>query len=81
MDTNYLPLTDVRIARTFVFTNGGQALYLTSPTEIQRIAYSQEMTDNLQVSTRLCVCLSVCFFSHCECFCVSVHTVLYTPFC
>uniref|UniRef100_A0A673ZG14 Syntaxin-binding protein 5-like n=1 Tax=Salmo trutta TaxID=8032 RepID=A0A673ZG14_SALTR len=48
MDTNYLPLTDVRIARTFVFTNGGQALYLTSPTEIQRIAYSQEMTDNLQ---------------------------------
>ncbi|KAM9447809.1 syntaxin-binding protein 5-like isoform 4-T4 [Salvelinus alpinus] len=48
IDTNYLPLTHVRIARTFVFTNGGQALYLTSPTEIQRIAYSQEMTDNLQ---------------------------------
>ncbi|XP_064799905.1 syntaxin-binding protein 5-like [Oncorhynchus masou masou] len=48
MDTNYLPLTDMRIARTFVFTNGGQALYLSSPTEIQRIAYSQEMTDNLQ---------------------------------
>nr|XP_046219877.1 syntaxin-binding protein 5-like isoform X2 [Oncorhynchus gorbuscha] len=48
MDTNYFPLTDMRIARTFVFTNGGQALYLSSPTEIQRIAYSQEMTDNLQ---------------------------------
>uniref|UniRef100_A0A6Q2XC43 Syntaxin-binding protein 5-like n=1 Tax=Esox lucius TaxID=8010 RepID=A0A6Q2XC43_ESOLU len=48
MDINYLPLTDMRIARTFVFTNGGQALYLSSPTEIQRITYSQEMADNLQ---------------------------------
>uniref|UniRef100_A0A673XRC1 Syntaxin binding protein 5L n=2 Tax=Salmo trutta TaxID=8032 RepID=A0A673XRC1_SALTR len=48
MDINYLPLTDLRIARTFVFTNGGQALYLSSPTEIQRLTYSQEMTDNLQ---------------------------------
>ncbi|XP_030284723.1 syntaxin-binding protein 5-like isoform X13 [Sparus aurata] len=48
MDINYLPLTDMRIARTFCFTNGGQALYLSSPTEIQRITYSQEMCDNLQ---------------------------------
>ncbi|XP_019737949.1 syntaxin-binding protein 5-like isoform X16 [Hippocampus comes] len=48
MDVNYLPLTDMRIARTFCFTNGGQALYLSSPTEIQRITYSQEMYDNLQ---------------------------------
>lgn len=49
MDVNYLPMTDMRIARTFCFTNGGQALYLSSPTEIQRITYSQEMCDNLQV--------------------------------
>ncbi|XP_053295343.1 syntaxin-binding protein 5-like isoform X3 [Pleuronectes platessa] len=48
MDVNYLPLTDMRIARTFCFTNGGQALYLSSPTEIQRITYSQEICDNLQ---------------------------------
>ncbi|KAG7260499.1 hypothetical protein CRUP_006584 [Coryphaenoides rupestris] len=48
MDVNYLPLTDMRIARTFCFTNGGQALYLSSPTEVQRIAYSQDMCDNLQ---------------------------------
>ncbi|KAM4561636.1 syntaxin-binding protein 5-like isoform 11-T11 [Fundulus diaphanus] len=48
MDVNYLPLTDMRIARTFCFTNEGQALYLSSPTEIQRITYSQEMCDNLQ---------------------------------
>ncbi|XP_036396940.1 syntaxin-binding protein 5-like isoform X10 [Megalops cyprinoides] len=48
LDVNYLPLTDMRIARTFCFTNGGQALYLSTPTEIQRITYSQEMCDNLQ---------------------------------
>lgn len=39
----------MRIARTFCFTNEGQALYLVSPTEIQRLTYSQEMCDNLQV--------------------------------
>lgn len=49
LDVNYLPLTDMRIARTFCFTNEGQALYLVSPTEIQRLTYSQEMCDNIQV--------------------------------
>ncbi|XP_063812916.1 syntaxin-binding protein 5-like isoform X3 [Pseudophryne corroboree] len=48
LDVNYLPLTDMRIARTFCFTNGGQALYLCSPSEIQRITYSQVMCDSLQ---------------------------------
>ncbi|KAJ8350184.1 hypothetical protein SKAU_G00253140 [Synaphobranchus kaupii] len=48
LDVNYLPLTDMRIARTFCFTNGGQALYLSSATEMQRISYSQEMCDSLQ---------------------------------
>ncbi|KAK7132939.1 hypothetical protein R3I94_014984 [Phoxinus phoxinus] len=48
LDVNYLPLTDMRIARTFCFSNLGQALYLTSPTEIQRITYSQEVCENLQ---------------------------------
>uniref|UniRef100_A0A673WNY4 Syntaxin binding protein 5 n=1 Tax=Salmo trutta TaxID=8032 RepID=A0A673WNY4_SALTR len=52
LDVNYLPLTDMRIARTFCFSNLGQALYLTSPTEIQRITYSQETCDNLQVCVR-----------------------------
>jgi len=50
LDVNYLPLTDMRIARTFAFSNLGQALYLTSPTEVQRITYSQDTCDNLQVS-------------------------------
>ncbi|XP_018584067.1 syntaxin-binding protein 5-like isoform X7 [Scleropages formosus] len=48
LDVNYLPLTDMRIARTFCFADGGQALYLSSPTEIQRISYTQEMCDSLQ---------------------------------
>ncbi|KAM4521693.1 syntaxin-binding protein 5a isoform 1-T1 [Odontesthes bonariensis] len=48
MDVNYLPLTDMRIARTFCFTNLGQAMYLCSPTEIQRITYSQDTCENLQ---------------------------------
>lgn len=50
MDVNYLPLTDMRIARTFCFTNLGQAMYLCSPTEVQRITYSQDLCENLQVS-------------------------------
>lgn len=48
LDINYLPLTDMRIARTFCFTHHGQALYLCSPSEIQRITYSQEMCESLQ---------------------------------
>ncbi|XP_062293132.1 syntaxin-binding protein 5a isoform X1 [Scomber scombrus] len=48
MDVNYLPLTDMRIARTFCFTNLGQAMYLCSPTEIQRLTYSQDTCENLQ---------------------------------
>nr|XP_025956056.1 syntaxin-binding protein 5 isoform X3 [Dromaius novaehollandiae] len=48
LDVYYLPLTNMRIARTFCFTNNGQALYLVSPTEIQRLTYSQEICENLQ---------------------------------
>ena len=57
MDVNYLPMTDMRIARTFCFTNGGQALYLSSPTEVQRITFSQDMCENLQVG--VCGCVAV----------------------
>ncbi|NXQ01337.1 STXB5 protein, partial [Vidua macroura] len=48
LDVYYLPLTNMRIARTFCFTDNGQALYLVSPTEIQRLTYSQETCENLQ---------------------------------
>ena len=57
LDVNYLPLTDMRIARTFSFSNLGQALYMNSPTEIQRLTYSQEVCENLQVSVCVCVCV------------------------
>lgn len=52
LDVYYLPLTNMRIARTFCFTNNGQALYLVSPTEIQRLTYSQETCENLQVTNK-----------------------------
>nr|XP_032828532.1 syntaxin-binding protein 5-like isoform X4 [Petromyzon marinus] len=48
LDVNYLPVTDMRIARTFCFANEGQALYMSSPTEIQRLTCSQDMCENLQ---------------------------------
>lgn len=48
LDVNYLPITNMRIARTFCFTNNGQALYLVSATEMQRLTYSQETCENLQ---------------------------------
>ncbi|XP_018412872.1 PREDICTED: syntaxin-binding protein 5 isoform X3 [Nanorana parkeri] len=48
LDVNYLPITNMRIARTFCFANNGQALYLVSATEMQRMTYSQETCENLQ---------------------------------
>ncbi|XP_077870130.1 syntaxin-binding protein 5-like [Saccoglossus kowalevskii] len=48
LDSEYLPLTDYRIARTFCFTNHGQALYLCSPTEMQRVTLCTETSENLQ---------------------------------
>lgn len=58
LDVYYLPLTNMRIARTFCFANNGQALYLVSPTEIQRLTYSQETCENLQVSNKALESLS-----------------------
>lgn len=67
MDVNYLPLTDMRIARTFCFTNLGQAMYLCSPTEVQRITYSQDTCENLQVSDQnMCNTQAFCFSKRCS---------------
>lgn len=63
MDINYLPLTDMRIARTFCFANLGQAMYLCSPTEVQRITYSQEICENLQAGFHIGCWKAV--LSHC----------------
>ncbi|PVD28623.1 hypothetical protein C0Q70_11216 [Pomacea canaliculata] len=46
-DEDFLPLTDYRVARTFCFSNNGHALYLCSPTEVQKITYSAEIAENL----------------------------------
>uniref|UniRef100_A0A3P8UQ40 Syntaxin-binding protein 5-like n=1 Tax=Cynoglossus semilaevis TaxID=244447 RepID=A0A3P8UQ40_CYNSE len=62
MDVNYLPLTDMRIARTFCFTNLGQAMYLCSPTEIQRITYSQDTLTNMLPCCVIVLELPVCLF-------------------
>ncbi|KAK7107165.1 hypothetical protein V1264_015126 [Littorina saxatilis] len=46
-DEDFLPLTDYRVARTFCFSNNGHALYLCSPTEVQKITYSADIAENL----------------------------------
>ncbi|KAL3882515.1 hypothetical protein ACJMK2_028851 [Sinanodonta woodiana] len=47
LDVDFLPLTDLRIARTFCFSNHGHALYMCSPTEMQKLTYSAALCDNL----------------------------------
>ncbi|KAK3089384.1 hypothetical protein FSP39_003169 [Pinctada imbricata] len=47
LDIDFLPLTDLRIARTFCFSSNGHACYLPSPTEIQKITFSADISDNL----------------------------------
>lgn len=47
LDVHYLPLYDLRIARTFQISNNGHALYMCSPTEIQKLTYCSELCDNI----------------------------------
>ncbi|XP_056015675.1 syntaxin-binding protein 5-like isoform X5 [Ostrea edulis] len=47
LDIDFLPLNDVRIARTFCFSSNGHASYLCSATEIQKITFSADLSDNL----------------------------------
>uniref|UniRef100_H2ZJR0 Lethal giant larvae homologue 2 domain-containing protein n=1 Tax=Ciona savignyi TaxID=51511 RepID=H2ZJR0_CIOSA len=47
LNVAYLP-TDERIAHTFCFTSDGQAMFLPTPTEIQRIAYYGGIHENVQ---------------------------------
>ncbi|XP_071113160.1 syntaxin-binding protein 5-like isoform X9 [Haliotis cracherodii] len=47
LDVDFLPLTDYRVARTFCFSNSGHALYLCSPTEVQKITYSADISETL----------------------------------
>jgi len=36
-------ISSFRIARTFCFSNHGHAMYMCSPTELQKITYSAEI--------------------------------------
>ncbi|XP_073834987.1 syntaxin-binding protein tomosyn isoform X7 [Musca autumnalis] len=42
MDTEFLPLMDLRISKIFCFSNKGHGLYMASPTEIQKFTISSE---------------------------------------
>ncbi|GAB6032518.1 Syntaxin-binding protein 5 [Chamberlinius hualienensis] len=48
MDVDFLPLTELRIARTFCFSNFGNGMYLCSPCEIQKFTISVGFCENLQ---------------------------------
>ncbi|KAF2366160.1 Lethal giant larvae (Lgl)-like C-terminal domain [Trinorchestia longiramus] len=45
---DFLPLVDLRIARTFCFTNHGHGMYLCSPSEIQKFTLSADICKDLQ---------------------------------
>ncbi|XP_066993628.2 syntaxin-binding protein 5 isoform X1 [Anabrus simplex] len=48
IDIEFLPLADLRIARTFCFSNRGHGLYLCSPSEVQKFTVSSEFCLSLQ---------------------------------
>ncbi|XP_068909864.1 syntaxin-binding protein 5 isoform X3 [Tenebrio molitor] len=47
IDIDFLPLSELRIARTFCFSNRGHGLYLTSPSELQKFTLCTEFCSNL----------------------------------
>lgn len=47
LDIDFLPLSELRITRTFNFSNRGHGLYLASPSELQKFTLSAEFCSNL----------------------------------
>ncbi|XP_028043303.1 syntaxin-binding protein 5 isoform X3 [Bombyx mandarina] len=47
IDVDFLPLTELRIAKTFCFSNRGHGLYLASPSEIQKFTIDAEFCQQL----------------------------------
>ncbi|XP_020280072.1 syntaxin-binding protein 5 isoform X2 [Pseudomyrmex gracilis] len=47
IDVDFLPLIDLRIAKTLCFSNRGHGLYLSSPMEIQKFSVSSEFCAEL----------------------------------
>ncbi|KAG5682794.1 hypothetical protein PVAND_012122 [Polypedilum vanderplanki] len=46
LDVDFLPLADLRISKTFCFSNRGHGLYLATPTEIQKFTLCSEFSQN-----------------------------------
>ncbi|XP_060801517.1 syntaxin-binding protein 5 isoform X4 [Amyelois transitella] len=47
VDVDFLPLSELRIAKTFCFSNRGHGLYLASPTEVQKFTIDAEFCQQL----------------------------------
>ncbi|XP_027194887.1 syntaxin-binding protein tomosyn isoform X3 [Dermatophagoides pteronyssinus] len=47
IDQDFLPLTDVRIARTILFSVNGHGMYLSSPSELTKFTILASFCDNL----------------------------------
>ncbi|XP_050508304.1 syntaxin-binding protein 5 [Diabrotica virgifera virgifera] len=47
LDIDFLPLSELRITRTFNFSNRGHGLYLASPSELQKFTLCAEFCSNL----------------------------------
>jgi syntaxin-binding protein 5 len=51
LDCDYLPFPEIRVSRTFCFSNNGHAIHLCSPTELQKLTLSAEECENLKDMT------------------------------
>nr|CAI5849800.1 unnamed protein product [Callosobruchus analis] len=47
LDIDFLPLSELRIARTFNFSNRGHGLYLASPSELQKFTIDADFCTNM----------------------------------
>uniref|UniRef100_A0A131XYK7 Syntaxin-binding protein 5-like n=1 Tax=Ixodes ricinus TaxID=34613 RepID=A0A131XYK7_IXORI len=47
-EMDFLPLVDMRIARTFCFSKNGHGMFLCSPSELQKFTISSDFCANLQ---------------------------------
>ncbi|KAI4457675.1 lethal 2 giant larvae protein [Holotrichia oblita] len=51
IDIDFLPLSELRIAKSFCFSNRGHGLYLSSPSELQKFTLCTEFCTNLSEMT------------------------------
>ncbi|KAJ6215817.1 hypothetical protein RDWZM_010317 [Blomia tropicalis] len=51
IDVDFVPLTDVRIARTIFFSANGHAMYMSSPSEVTKFTISSSIMETLSEMT------------------------------